>query len=201
MNLSCDIINSIIFLFVNRRASRAKELENALPKKNVHTGARNAERSKALAKALHNPAPRECRYECPICLTEIAMDQIVMTNCPGFCQFCRNCSLEWFGACGKNKCPVCNVPVTAILHNGQPVQLPAPHTPAPPRRPPKKLSTNTISSPTVVISPTNESPSKVVSKLLKDMSPTKVQRLPTVVRFNTCNPKFLTCLLSHAYMQ
>ena len=140
-------------------------------------------RSKALSKALHNTAPRESRYECPICLMEIVPDQIVMTNCPGFCRFCRNCSLEWFGACGKNTCPVCNVTVSSMLHNAQPVQLPAPHTPAPPRRIPKKSNTNAISS---VASPTIKSPSKIVSKILKDMSPTKVQRLPTVARCNTC---------------
>ena len=107
------------------------------------------------------------------------------------CQFCRTCVTEWFGTRGKNKCPVCNVVVGSMLFHGQPVSVPKPacrptNTSDNEKKtmlssPPTKPTTSAFQTPTL-----EESPSKTVTVLLDDMSPTKIERIPAIKRCVLC---------------
>ena len=71
---------------------------------------------------------------CAIC--KGALRDPVELNCPGFCKYCRECALRWFGGCATNKCPKCNVDVTAMKYRGGAVPLRA-STPTAQRPPPR----------------------------------------------------------------
>ena len=126
---------------------------------------------------------------CAICHNTIR--DPVELNCPGFCKYCRECTLEWFGGCSTNKCPKCNVNVTAMKYGGGAVPLRMSNiTGQRPRSNPKKTtstSTNkTTTSNAMLDAMTTPSPTKVVSQLLSGISPTKVvKKVPAIARYST----------------
>ena len=95
---------------------------------------------------------------CAIC--KDTLRDPVEINCPGFCTYCRECALSWFGGCATNRCPKCNVDVTAIKYKGGvvPLQVRKPTDQRPPPRKATKATTNSKSKTTATSATTTPSP-------------------------------------------